>query len=116
MFDVYHKVIGGNATDQALLKFIGEETFCMLDGNDGCKVSAHQGFNSSNKFSQARIESIGKTFYKGAPERLLAKATKYLDGDGQIKEIDQKALNQRLTLWQRKQCVFLLLDIQKKSL
>ena len=95
MFDVYHKVIGGNATDQALLKFIGEETFCMLDGNDGCKVSAHQGFNSSNKFSQARIESIGKTFYKGAPERLLAKATKYLDGDGQIKEINQKALNQK---------------------
>ena len=90
------KVIGGNATDQALLKFIGEETFCMLDGNDGCKVSAHQGFNSSNKFSQARIESIGKTFYKGAPERLLAKATKYLDGDGQIKEIDQKALNQKI--------------------
>ena len=68
----------------------------MLDGNDGCKVSAHQGFNSSNKFSQARIESIGKTFYKGAPERLLAKATKYLDGDGQIKEIDQKALNQKI--------------------
>ena len=96
MFDVYHKVIGGNATDQALLKFIGEETFCMLDGNDGCKVSAHQGFNSSNKFSQARIESIGKTFYKGAPERLLAKATKYLDGDGQIKKIDQKALNQKI--------------------
>ena len=96
MFDVYHKVIGGNATDQALLKFIGEETFCMLDGNDGCKVSAHQGFNSSNKFSQARIESIGKTFYKGAPERLLAKATKYLDGDGQIKEINQKALNQKI--------------------
>ena len=90
------QVIGGNATDQALLKFIGEETFCMLDGNDGCKVSAHQGFNSSNKFSQARIESIGKTFYKGAPERLLAKATKYLDGDGQIKEIDQKALNQKI--------------------
>lgn len=43
-----------------------------------------------------RIESIGKTFYKGAPERLLAKATKYLDGDGQIKEIDQKALNQKI--------------------
>ena len=30
MFDVYHKVIGGNATDQALLKFIGEETFCYV--------------------------------------------------------------------------------------
>ena len=27
---------------------------------------------------------------------MLAKATKYLDGDGQIKEIDQKALNQKI--------------------
>lgn len=64
MFDVYHKVIGGNATDQALLKFIGEETFCMLDENKECKVTTHQGFNSSNKFSQARIEVLGKHFIK----------------------------------------------------
>ena len=34
----------------------------------------------ANKFSQARIDSVGKTFYKGAPERLLAMAGKYLDG------------------------------------
>ena len=116
MFDVYHKVIGGNATDQALLKFIGEETFCMLDGNDGCKVSAHQGFNSSNKFSQARIESIGKTFYKGAPERLLAKATKYLDGDGQIKEIDQKALNQKIDFLAAKAMRVLAFGYSEKEL
>lgn len=96
MFDVYHKVIGGNATDQALLKFIGEETFCVLDGNEECKVSAHQGFNSSNKFSQARIEKIGKTFYKGAPERLLAKANKYLDLDGEIKDLDLEQLNAKI--------------------
>ena len=96
MYDVYHKVIGGNATDQALLKFIGEETFCMLYGNEECKVSEHQGFNSSNKFSQARIEAIGKTFYKGAPERLLAKASKYLDADGEIKDIDLNKLNAKI--------------------
>lgn len=33
-----HKVIGGNATDQALLKFIGEETFYMLDENKNVKL------------------------------------------------------------------------------
>lgn len=68
----------------------------MLDENKECKVGAHQGFNSSNKFSQARIEALGKTFYKGAPERLLAKATKYLDADGEIKEINHKALNAKI--------------------
>ena len=96
MFDVYHKVIGGNATDQALLKFIGEETFYMLDENKECKVTTHQGFNSSNKFSQARIEVLGKTFYKGAPERLLTKAVKYINADGEIKEIDHKVLNAKI--------------------
>ena len=74
MFDAEHRVIGGNATDQALMKFIGEDTFNALDQSKECVVTEHQGFNSSNKFSQARIESLGKTFYKGAPERLLAKA------------------------------------------
>ena len=65
MFDDHHRVIGGNATDQALMKFIGEETFHVLEADKECTVTASQGFNSANKFSQARIESLGKTFYKG---------------------------------------------------
>ena len=79
MFDSEHRVIGGNATDQALMKFIGETTFNSLVADKECVVTSSQGFNSTNKFSQARIEKFGKTFYKGALERLLAKATKYLD-------------------------------------
>ena len=93
MFDVYHKVIGGNATDQALLKFIGEETFYMLDENKECKVTTHQGFNSSNKFSQARIEVLGKTFYKEDEE--YGEENK-INADGEIKEIDHKALNAKI--------------------
>ena len=85
MYDASHKVIGGNATDQALMKFIGEYT-----------VTASQGFNSTNKFSQARIGSLGKTFYKGAPERLLAQAKKYLDGDGNVKDMDKAALDKKI--------------------
>ena len=96
MFDASHKVIGGNATDQALMKFIGEKVFTTLAGNKEYIVTAQQGFNSANKFSQARIESTGKTFYKGAPEKLLAKATKYLDGDGNIQNIDMTVLNQKI--------------------
>lgn len=69
MFDATHRVIGGNATDQALMKFIGEETFRVLDADRDCVVSCSQGFNSTNKFSQARIDSLGKTFYKGASEQ-----------------------------------------------
>lgn len=96
MFDAEHRVIGGNATDQALMKFIGEDTFRVLEQSKECIVTEHQGFNSSNKFSQARIENLGKTFYKGAPERLLAKATSYLDQDGNIQKIDKAVLDRKI--------------------
>lgn len=96
MFDDHHQVIGGNATDQAMMKFIGEETFHALEADKTCVVTASQGFNSANKFSQARIDSLGKTFYKGAPEKLLAAAKKYLDADGNICDIDKAALDKKI--------------------
>ena len=96
MYDGEHRVIGGNMTDQALLKFIGEDTWRMLDQSREYVITDIQGFNSANKFSQARIDSVGKTFYKGAPERLLAKAKKYIDGDGKICQIDQAVLNRKI--------------------
>ena len=96
MFDAEHRVIGGNATDQALMKFIGEDTFNALNQSKECVVTEHQGFNSSNKFSQARIESLGKTFYKGAPERLLAKAKLYMDQDGRIQKMDKAVLDRKI--------------------
>ena len=96
MFDASHKVIGGNATDQALMKFIGEDTFRALASNTEYVVTAQQGFNSTNKFSQARIDSVGKTFYKGAPERLLAAATKYLDADGNVRDMDKAVLDRKI--------------------
>lgn len=96
MFDAEHRVIGGNATDQALMKFIGENTFNALSIDKECVVTESQGFNSTNKFSQARIGSTGKTFYKGAPEKLLAKAKKCLDANGNIKEIDKAVLDRKI--------------------
>ena len=96
MFDASHKVIGGNATDQALMKFIGESTFRALESDKECVITQQQGFNSSNKFSQARIESLGKTFYKGAPERLLGAAKHYLDADGTVKPLDMDVVNKKI--------------------
>jgi calcium-translocating P-type ATPase, PMCA-type len=96
MYDAAHKVIGGNATDQAMMKFIGEETYIALKESSEYEVSKYQSFNSSNKFSQARIDSLGKTFYKGAPERLLAKATKYIDENGKTHDIDIGVLNRKI--------------------
>ena len=96
MYDAAHKVIGGNATDQALMKFIGEDTFHLLAQNKECEADKSQGFNSANKFSQVHIKSMGKTFYKGAPERLLAVANKALDKNGNEVELDFDELNDKI--------------------
>lgn len=96
LFDASHKVIGGNATDQALMKFIGEDTFNLLARNKEYEAGHSQGFNSANKFSQVHIDSMGKTFYKGAPERLLAVAGKALDKNGNLVDLDFDELNEKI--------------------
>lgn len=96
LFDDQHHVVGGNMTDQALLKFLGEDAFHALAARDDCEIDAQQDFNSANKFSQAYLPGQGRTFYKGAPERLLAKAKKCLDTQGNEVDIDETALNQKI--------------------
>lgn len=96
MFDNNHKVIAGNVTDQALLRYVGEDTFNKIKGISEYIPSKTQSFNSANKFSQSRIETLGKTFYKGAPEKLLANATKCLNSNGEIIEIDKDVLNAKI--------------------
>ncbi len=96
MFAEGHRVVGGNATDQALLRFIGEDTSRMLEDNGLYRVSVSQSFNSANKFSQAQIDALGMTFYKGAPEKLLKAASRALDRDGNEVQLDHSRLNQKI--------------------
>lgn len=96
MFDNKHNVIGGNMTDQALLKFLGEDTYKALAANEDCNVTELQEFNSANKFSQAYIDSMSRTFYKGAPERIVTKAKKYLDENGNEVPLDEAVLNKKI--------------------
>lgn len=94
MFDEQHRVIGGNATDQALMKFLGEESWLEMQENTSLEVAAAQKFNSANKFSQAQIGT--RTYYKGAPERLLSKATRYLGTDGELHPLEPEQLNGKI--------------------
>lgn len=96
MFDIEHKVVGGNLTDHALLKFLGEETYLALYQDNKSKVTTSQSFNSSNKFSQSYIEGLEKTFYKGAPERLVTKAKKCLDKNGNVVDLNKDVLNDKI--------------------
>lgn len=91
MFDSKGQVIGGNATDKALVKFLDKQTMDKLSYID---VIKSQEFDSAYKYSAAQIE--GKTVYKGAPERLLTKATKYLDENGNIVDINHDKINEKI--------------------
>ena len=91
VIDANGTVVGGNATDQALMKFL--QKHCTNITADG--VVKAQGFNSANKFSQAQLENK-KLVYKGAPEKILAKCTKYLSADGTIESFDQANVNGKI--------------------
>lgn len=100
MFDGEHRVIGGNATDQALMRFLGEEEYRFLSRGDDKEadynVGLSQGFNSANKFSQVEIKELNQVFYKGAPEKFIDIAKKALDADGNVVELDIAALNEKI--------------------
>lgn len=96
MYDNEHKVIGGNVTDQALMRFLGEENYKLIN-NDSVYISGiFQGFNSANKFSQVEVKDLNQTFYKGAPEKLLEVATKALDKDGNVVELNVDKVNAKI--------------------
>ncbi len=100
MFDGEHRVIGGNATDQALLRFLGEDEYNFLakgtDKETDYSIGMSQGFNSANKFSQVEIRELKQVFYKGAPERLLASAKKGLDTDGNIIDLVPEVVDKKI--------------------
>lgn len=87
------RAIGGNATDRALLELVGEAAYLEAAADPSLAVEAHQPFNSSNKFSQAYIGPKHRTYYKGAPERLLASSRRCLCADGTTRELDAASVD-----------------------
>jgi calcium-translocating P-type ATPase len=72
------KVIGGNATERAILNFAAGE-----DGPAAATVTDVIPFNSKNKYSAARVRGDYElTLLKGAPEKLLPRCRCYYDESG----------------------------------
>ncbi len=75
------KVLGGNATEKALMEFVKPFKY----KNISLSV-LHKGLFSSNvKFSQSRVAGdFNGVLVKGAPEKILKNCTGYYNGQGEV--------------------------------
>ena len=99
MYDETGTVVGGNPTDQAVMRFLGVQAYRAMQENEADRVGKRQTFNSTNKFSQAELPARGVVVYKGAPEALLARAKYALRADGAIVPFDADALNEKINAY-----------------
>lgn len=93
MFDESGKVLGGNATDKALMNFIGKD---VVEGLTSVEIVKSQQFNSKNKYSASELNNL-TTVFKGAPEKLLSYANRCYDSNGEIISIDKDAINAKIS-------------------
>lgn len=81
------QVIGGNATERALLKFVSDEDISSLNIEHVKTIP----FNSENKYSATQVKgNYNLTLLKGAPERVLEKCKFYYDENGNKVELKNK--------------------------
>lgn len=91
MFDENNKIVGGNATERALLSLVNADEYKKI--TNSATIVSKKSFNSANKFSAVETEYNGETFtyYKGAPERLIDAAEKCVTLNG-LEYIDKDKL------------------------
>lgn len=86
------RVIGGNATERAILGF-------DIDGakQDGITAVGNIPFNSTNKYSATQVDGAKKiTLIKGAPEKILQRCATYYDQNGEKQPFDMQKLNAKI--------------------
>ena len=96
MFDSNGKIVGGNATERALLGMVSEEVYRE---RSNINVTNRKSFNSAYKYSAVEVpDGTGTiTYYKGAPEKLLAVAKKYVNANGDIVDIDHDDVKKKIS-------------------
>ncbi|MBF0211682.1 MAG: calcium-translocating P-type ATPase, PMCA-type [Desulfamplus sp.] len=95
------KIIGGNATERALVGFINLDENGKLSQNANLSIDATSNFekvfsipfSSDKKYSATQIKGdYNLTLIKGAPEKIIEKCTTYYDDNSEIKELTKSAI------------------------
>ena len=82
------KPVGGNTTDRALLRFLGDTP------NSGVQVRAGKTipFTSEAKYMATEVSgAYNLTLIKGAPERIIPRCTHYVSSCGQEQPMERRA-------------------------
>ncbi len=86
------KVLGGNATERAILGFAMNATSTAK-----VKAAGNIPFNSTNKYSATQVEGeYNLSLIKGAPEKILKRCSHYYDETGEKQAFDMTALNAKI--------------------
>ena len=84
------KVVGGNITDQAILKYVGENKVKK-------NIFKKKQFNSQDKYSSVTLnDNMLITYFKGASEVLLPCCTKYFNGREELPLTNKNAIMNKI--------------------
>jgi Ca2+-transporting ATPase len=110
------KILGGNATERAILQFAANNTKYDFKNTKMCSIP----FNSENKYSATQLQGEHNlTFIKGAPEKLISKCNKYYNKHGvvtQMSDENRHSLDETMDKLARKAIRVLLLAVTDKPL
>ena len=101
--------IGGNATDKAVVNYLGEENYSV-------KKIKEVPFDSKNKYSYTKVieENREITYYKGAPEVLLDKCKYYISPSGRsVPFVNKKRINDVIDEYAKKGIRVLMLGLDE---
>ena len=83
-------IIGGNSTDRALMSFLVSSNAASATMKEDVKT--FNAFDSNKKMSSVTLIRDGQsvTYLKGAPEKIIERCTRYIDENGQEKDLVEK--------------------------
>ncbi len=116
------EILGGNATEKALLAYIQKRHPINTD----CCIQKKESFDSNKKWSGVQIEgnfstlpfSTRKhmTFIKGAPDKLLPLCNRYVTTDGEIRTLNATTLQHQKESLEKEAMRLILLTVCEESL
>ena len=101
--------IGGNATDKAVVNYLGESNYSV-------RIVKQVPFDSKNKYSYTKVLEDNKeiTYYKGAPEVLLDRCKYYISPSGRsVPFVNKKRISDVIDEYAKKGIRVLMLGLDE---